>query len=58
MSLFIFTFSYFTAFTLDDKLFLDEVLIEKIANDIAEAEDGIKNALGLDKAFEYDIEAQ
>jgi hypothetical protein len=31
MSLFFFTFNYFTAVTLDDKLFVSEVLIEKIA---------------------------
>ena len=33
-------------------LFLNEVLIDKIANDIAEAEDSIKNTLGLENAFE------
>ena len=58
MSLFFFTFSYFTAVKLEDKLFESEVLIDTIANDIAEAEDAIKVALGLDNGFEYDIEAQ
>ena len=47
MSLFFFTFNYFTAVTLDDKFFVSEVLIEKIANDIAEAEDDINNCLDL-----------
>ena len=58
MSLFFFNFSYFTAVKLEDKLFESEVLIDTIANDIAEAEDAIKVALGLDNGFEYDIEAQ
>ena len=58
MSLFFFNFSYFTAVKLEDKLFESEVLIDTIANDIAEAEDAIKVALGFDNGFEYDIEAQ
>ena len=58
MSLFFFTFSYFTAVKLEDKLFESEVLIDTIANDIAEAEDAIQVALGYDNGFEYDIEAQ
>ena len=34
MSLFFFTFSYFTAVKLEDKLFESEVLIDTIANDV------------------------
>ena len=58
MSLIFFTFNYFIAVILEDKLFQNEVLIEKIADDIAIAEDSIKNALSFNNAFEYDIEAQ
>ena len=58
MSLIFFTFNYFIAVILEDKLFQNEVLIEKIAVDIAIAEDSIKNALSFNNAFEYDIEAQ
>ena len=58
MSLFFFTFSYLTSVALNDKFFTNEVTIDTIANDIAEAEDAIKNALGFDNAFEQDIEAQ
>ncbi len=57
MSLFFLTFSYLTAVIIDNEFFKHEVTIDSITDDIAKAEQEIKN-LGLDDAFEDDIEAQ
>ncbi len=58
MSIFFLTLSYFTAVILDNEFFKHEITIDSITDDIAEAECAIKNLLGLDDAFEDDIEAQ
>ena len=58
MSLFFLTFSYFTAVILDNEFFKHEVTIDSITDDISEAEYAMKNLLGLDDAFENDLEAQ
>ena len=58
LSLFFLTFSYLTAVILDDEFFKHEITIDSIAEDIAQAEYEIKNLLGLNDAFEDDIEAQ
>jgi hypothetical protein len=58
MSLFFLTLSYLTAVILDDKFFKNEVTIDSITDDITKAECEMKDLLGLDDAFEDDIEAQ
>ena len=58
MSLFFLTFSYLTAVILVNEFFKHEVTIDSITDDITEAEYAMKNLLGLDYAFEQDIEAQ
>ena len=58
MSLFFLTFSYLTAVILDNEFFKHEVTIDSITDNIAEAEYIMKNLLGLNDAFEHDIEAQ
>jgi hypothetical protein len=58
MSLFFLTFSYLTAVILDNEFFKHEVTIDSITDNIAEAEYVMKNLLGLNDAFEHDIEAQ
>jgi hypothetical protein len=58
VSLFFLTFSYLTAVILDNEFFKHEVTIDSITDNIAEAEYGMKNLLGLDDAFEHDIEAK
>ncbi len=47
-----------TAVILDDKFFKNEVTIDSITDDITKAECEMKDLLGLDDAFEDDIEAQ
>ncbi len=57
MSLFFLTFNYLTAVILDNEFFKHEITIDSIADDIAQAEYEMKNLLGLNEAFEHDIEA-
>ena len=58
LSLFFLTFSYLTAVLLDDEFFKHEITIDSIVEDIAQAEYEMKNLLGLNDAFEDNIEAQ
>ena len=44
MSIFFFTLTYFTAIVIDDKIFESEVLIDKITNEITEADYCIENS--------------
>jgi hypothetical protein len=57
LSLFFLTFSYLTTVILDDEFFKHEITIDSIADDIAEAENTMKNLSGSDDAIKHDIEA-
>ncbi len=58
MSLFFLNFSYLTTVIIHNEFFKHEATIDSITDDITQTEYAMKNLLGLNDAFEHDIEVQ